>query len=277
LKIYLFPSIMQEIDQVTETYINYTNEINRTNSEKTLLEFEHLRESISRRIVELENFYENNIFDSRISNFEKARAKLKKLLRHETEAKNDQENNPNLTFQKLNSERSKGANNAVNNLPKANNQRSLETKKLSIEKIPVRKAFGANSNNAKKRTASTDNKDKLHASKNNGKERLNSSLASLKDVKKENNNLDFTAANNNNRSNISFDSNQGKKPKTEKNLKPQAGQDNGQGGLFNNLLGDGYLEFKDLAKWKEIVFKIKLTEAEYKLLIKEKANLVNLK
>jgi len=50
-----------------------------------------------------------------------------------------------------------------------------------------------------------------------------------------------------------------------------------QGGLFNNLLNDGYLEFKDLAKWKEIVFKIKLTEAEYKLLIKEKANLVNLK
>jgi hypothetical protein len=44
-----------------------------------------------------------------------------------------------------------------------------------------------------------------------------------------------------------------------------------------NENADNYLEFKDLAKWKEIVFKIKLTEAEYKLLIKEKANLVNLK
>jgi len=53
--------------------------------------------------------------------------------------------------------------------------------------------------------------------------------------------------------------------------------ENVQNGLFNNLVGDGYLEFKDLAKWKEIVFKIKLTDNEYKLLIKEKANLVQLK
>lgn len=37
------------------------------------------------------------------------------------------------------------------------------------------------------------------------------------------------------------------------------------------------IRFKDLAKWKEIVFKIKLTENEYKLLIKEKANIVNIK
>lgn len=33
----------------------------------------------------------------------------------------------------------------------------------------------------------------------------------------------------------------------------------------------------DNKKWKEVVFKIKLTEAEYNLLIKEKAKFVNIK
>lgn len=54
LKIYLFPSIMQEIEQVTETYISkecltldYINEIKRTNSDKTVREFEKLRESVT--------------------------------------------------------------------------------------------------------------------------------------------------------------------------------------------------------------------------------------
>ena len=44
-----------------------------------------LRESISKRINELENFYEDNIEDVRVSNFEKARLRLKKLLMYNYE------------------------------------------------------------------------------------------------------------------------------------------------------------------------------------------------
>ena len=44
-----------------------------------------LRESISKRINELENFYEENIEDVRVSNFEKARLRLKKLLMYNYE------------------------------------------------------------------------------------------------------------------------------------------------------------------------------------------------
>jgi hypothetical protein len=180
---------MQEIEQVTETYINYMNEIRRTNSEKTIREFEQLRESISNRVFELEKFYETNIFDSRISSFEKARAKLKRLLKNETDGHDH--DNPNLTFQKLNSDRSKNPNTNLHNISNSNNNnnnneknhvKSLETKKLSIEKIPVRKAFGFNGNsNAKKnRTASTDNKDRLKISTKEGKDKLNNSMVTNK-------------------------------------------------------------------------------------------------
>ena len=51
-----------------------------------------LRESISKRINELENFYEDNIEDVRVSNFEKARLRLKKLLMYNYETINRVEN-----------------------------------------------------------------------------------------------------------------------------------------------------------------------------------------
>ena len=35
-----------------------------------------------------------------------------------------------------------------------------------------------------------------------------------------------------------------------------------------------YLSYRNQAKWKEVVFKIKLTESEYKLLMQEKSKSV---
>lgn len=59
-----------------------------------------------------------------------------------------------------------------------NQHKSLEAKKLSVEKIPLKKAFGANSNSkgAKNRTASVENKDRIKLSKNKGKDKLNNSM-----------------------------------------------------------------------------------------------------
>ena len=54
--------------------------------------YNHFRESICKRINELENFYEENLEDIRIAHFEKARLRLKKLLMYSYENINKIEN-----------------------------------------------------------------------------------------------------------------------------------------------------------------------------------------
>ena len=54
--------------------------------------YNHYRESIGKRINELENFYEENLEDIRIAHFEKARLRLKKLLMYSYENINKIEN-----------------------------------------------------------------------------------------------------------------------------------------------------------------------------------------
>ena len=102
LKIHMLPMIFKEIDFVTEDYMEMLNKIRKAKAESNSKEvkevdeeddddeieivikkFNGLRESITKRINELEEFYENNIEDIRISNFEKARIRLKKLLMYD--------------------------------------------------------------------------------------------------------------------------------------------------------------------------------------------------
>ena len=119
LKMNFLPLIFQEINFVTEEYLTILNQlrnkeqgttkeekstninnendskINNQNKEKETTEsdeleliikkYNDLRQSIGKRINELENFYEENIEDVRVSNFEKARLRLKKLLMYNYE------------------------------------------------------------------------------------------------------------------------------------------------------------------------------------------------
>ena len=115
LKMNYLPLIFQEINFVTEEYIHLLNKIrkkqknfedNKQNKENNINEnnipkneneqaeenendedieiiikkYNGLRESISKRINELEEFYEENIEDVRVSNFEKARLRIKKTF-----------------------------------------------------------------------------------------------------------------------------------------------------------------------------------------------------
>ena len=126
LKMNYLPLIFQEINFVTEEYIHLLskirqkeknleenkpqkeNNINENNNVKEnekaeeneneedieiiIKQYNGLRESISKRINELEEFYEENIEDVRVSNFEKARLRLKKLLMYSYENINRVEN-----------------------------------------------------------------------------------------------------------------------------------------------------------------------------------------
>ena len=115
LKMNYLPLIFQEINFVTEEYIrllskirdkeknsedkkdnnkneNETENENEEDLEIVIKKYNGLRESISKRINELEEFYEDNIEDVRVSNFEKARLRLKKLLMYSYENINRVEN-----------------------------------------------------------------------------------------------------------------------------------------------------------------------------------------
>ena len=108
LKMHMLPAIFQEIDFVTEQYINLLNSIRKSNTneinfirnntkdkENKIKEFNELRENITKRINELEEFYEDNIEDIRVNNFEKARLRLKKLLMYDVDTINKIENSAN--------------------------------------------------------------------------------------------------------------------------------------------------------------------------------------
>ena len=78
-----------------ENYKESENENEKDNDEELGLlikRYNGLRLSISRRINELEDFYEDNIEDVRVSNFEKARLRLKKLLMYSYDNINKIEN-----------------------------------------------------------------------------------------------------------------------------------------------------------------------------------------
>lgn len=187
---------------------------------------------------------------------------MKRLLKYESEIIDHDNNiNPNLTFQKLSNDRNKNSNvninnQNINNNGSSNNLKSHEMKKISLEKI--KKGFGAASKN---RTASTDVSKRMKLTKKDeGKDKLNNSMmtvpakkkSSIMKVDSKSNNLDIATSG---KANISMDASLAEKKTKpfEKSTIPankngnlstyKAGQDNEKGGLFNNLLGDGYLEY----------------------------------
>ena len=82
LKIYQGDQLLSEVETVESKYDNMINEVRCSDSkdEKAKLEFLSFREEIEQRIIELDEFYQLNINDSRISTFEKVRNRLASLL-----------------------------------------------------------------------------------------------------------------------------------------------------------------------------------------------------
>ena len=82
LKIYQGDQLLSEVETVESKYDNMINEVRCSDAKdtQTKINFLSFREEIEQRIIELDEFYQLNINDSRIGTFEKARNRLASLL-----------------------------------------------------------------------------------------------------------------------------------------------------------------------------------------------------
>ena len=279
LKMNFLPLIFQEINFVTEEYltilnqlrqkekgknkeekinnINDENDSKRSNQNQEKLEsdsksnykeketieiddfellvkkYNCLRESISKRINELENFYEDNIEDVRVSNFEKARLRLKKLLMYNYETITRVENSSQQKNIFI-----KDSNNLFNK------KLTEETKKKIIENnIPL---------------------DKQIIKERIKEERVKQKLVGFEESKK---NTEYEKDEKNSQKRVV------KVRGDEGFLRPTARSKRNLGTKDDNL---EKFENDEYSKFKEIVFKIKLNQEEYKTFLKEKKNKGNI-
>ena len=189
-----------------------------------------LRESISKRINELENFYEDNIEDVRVSNFEKARLRLKKLLMYNYETITRVENSSQQKNIFI-----KDSNNFFNK------KLTEETKKKIIENnIPLDKQII---------------KERIKE-----EERVKQKLVGFEESKK---NTEYEKDEKNSQKRVV------KVRGDEGFLRPTARSKRNLGTKDDNL---EKFENDEYSKFKEIVFKIKLNQEEYKTFLKEKKN-----
>ena len=271
LKMNFLPLIFQEINFVTEEYITLLSKIRQKESEKeskknqkaenknieqTDSEFEinkekektetekendeeyeiiikkynGLRMSISKRINELEDFYEDNIEDVRVSNFEKARLRLKKLLMYSYDNINKVENSSHQKDIFI-----KDENNLFNKKITEDTKKKIIENNISLEK-QIMKEKTKEEEKAKKKLLGSVEKQKKIGNKKEG-------VINKKRV-------------------IKVRGDEGFLKPTEKARKSSVMSDS------DNMDFD----FDEYNKSREIIFKIKLKEDEYKLLLKEKKN-----
>ncbi|MCQ2817325.1 MAG: hypothetical protein MJ252_08685 [archaeon] len=82
LKIFKFDALMEEMDVVESKYQNMLNRIVASDEDdkEPRREFMEFRKEIEKRIFELDDFYEEYMYDARIVHFEKIRNRLVTLL-----------------------------------------------------------------------------------------------------------------------------------------------------------------------------------------------------
>ena len=202
--------------------------------EKLIKKYNGLRSSISKRINELEDFYEDNIEDVRVSNFEKARLRLKKLLMYSYENINKIENS---SYQK--NIFIKDENNHLNKKLTEDIKRKIIENNISLEKQIV-KERKKEEEKAKKKLLGEERQKKIFNKKDN-----------IKNKKRV----------------IKVRAEGGFSTMSDKARKSSV--------MSDSEYFDGF-DMDEYNKSREIIFKIKLKEDEYKLLMKEKKNKGNI-
>ena len=217
-------------------YENYEQTENeKTNEDDEEIElaikkYNGLRESISKRINELEEFYEDNIEDIRVSNFEKARLRLKKLLMYTYDNINKIENS---AYQK--NIFIKDSINLFNKKITEDTKKQILENNISLEKKTINQRKKKEEQKTKKKTTidSYESK-KTRSNKKEGNSNIKSRVIKVK-------------------------GDEGFLKQTENRKK-------------SSVITESEFDFDDYSKCREIIFKIKLSQDEYKLLLKEKKN-----
>ena len=91
IKLHLLPLIMQEIEVCEKNYVDLINKIKAKKSKELIDEFLEMRLDISKRIEELEDYFDENFGNIRMNILEKGIFQLKKLLFYNPDKSNGQE------------------------------------------------------------------------------------------------------------------------------------------------------------------------------------------
>ena len=217
-------------------YENYEQTENeKTNEDDEEIElaikkYNGLRESISKRINELEEFYEDNIEDIRVSNFEKARLRLKKLLMYTYDNINKIENSAQQKNIFIND-----SNNLFSKKITEDTKKQILENNISLEKKTINQRKKKEEQKTKKKTTidSYESK-KTRSNKKEGNSNIKSRVIKVR-------------------------GDEGFLKQTENRKK-------------SSVITESEFDFDDYSKCREIIFKIKLSQDEYKLLLKEKKN-----
>jgi hypothetical protein len=217
-------------------YENYEQTENeKTNEDDEEIElaikkYNGLRESISKRINELEEFYEDNIEDIRVSNFEKARLRLKKLLMYTYDNINKIENSAQQKNIFI-----KDSNNLFSKKITEDTKKQILENNISLEKKTINQRKKKEEQKTKKKTTidSYESK-KTRSNKKEGNSNIKSRVIKVR-------------------------GDEGFLKQTENRKK-------------SSVITESEFDFDDYSKCREIIFKIKLSQDEYKLLLKEKKN-----
>ena len=266
LKMNYLPLIFQEINFVTEEYIRLLSKIREKEKEESkknnnkkeeekekenktdrdddneedleiiIKKYNGLRESISKRINELEDFYEDNIEDVRVSNFEKARLRLKKLLMYSYENINRIENSSQQKniFIKEN-------NNLFNKKITEDTKKKIMENNITLEKQMIKE-------------------------KNKEDEKVKKRLGEKEKVQKPKKKKVFKNYLPNQKQILKVTGDEGFMKPTERGKRASMAR------FVKDSENTGGFDYDDYSKCREIIFKIKLNPDEFKLLQKEKKN-----
>ena len=127
LRGFYFPLCMEEISRVKTHYLSLIQQIQKSNSEKDKKAFLELRKSIEQRIIEIDNFIEENFDKPYVLHFEKCKIKLKKLLQL----------NPKETLYKQNLNTNFHDIESLNKVLKKQKEKEKEEQKKKIKEEPI--------------------------------------------------------------------------------------------------------------------------------------------
>ena len=122
-----FPLCMEEIGKVKTKYLSLINQVQKQNLEKDRKALLELRKSIEQRVIEIDNFIEENFDKQFVLHFEKCKIKLKKLLQINLKEKLSKQN-LSKNFHDVD---------CLNKLIKKHQEKEKESQKLKMKDEPI--------------------------------------------------------------------------------------------------------------------------------------------